>query len=313
MRAIRYSLEEAVTELWRNGRSTLLSVLTIGSALFVTGVFLLISSNLSRLVESWSSAAEMSVYLTDTAGAVERKDIEAALAASPVIEAIEFVGKDEALARIKRDFDDLASVASTLHDNPLPASYDVRISSAAGQGAALDALAATLDALPGVSDVRYDGGLLDRLMMSVAVVRGVVTSFAVILVLTASLTVANVVRLSCHARRDELEIMQLVGAPMAFVQGPFVAEGVLLGGIGSVFALAILWSAFRWASFQYGQMTTGFGLMPFDFLPPPLVVGLLVGGPLVGCLGGLIGVRGTRRRPRVVPAAEGVVSTIETS
>ena len=61
-----------------------------------------------------------------------------------------------------------------------------------------------------------------------------------VLTLAAALTVANVVRLALHARRDELEIMQLVGAPQVYIRGPFVMEGVLQGGLGALAALAAL-------------------------------------------------------------------------
>ena len=64
----------------------------------------------------------------------------------------------------------------------------------------------------------------------IRVVRGVGLLIVTLLAIAAALTVANVVRLAAHARRDEIEIMQLVGAPLAYVRGPFVAEGVLQGG-----------------------------------------------------------------------------------
>ena len=77
-------------------------------------------------------------------------------------------------------------------------------------------------------------------MTGVSVVRGIGLMLGALLTVAAALTVANVVRLTLHARRDEIDIMQLVGAPRIFVRGPFVMEGTLQGGIGAVLALAAL-------------------------------------------------------------------------
>ncbi len=94
--------------------------------------------------------------------------------------------------------------------------------------------------MPGVADVRYDRRWLDRLASLSGFVRYAGFILAGVLVLAAGLTVTNVVRLALYARRDEVEIMELVGAPMAFIRGPFVCEGIIQGGIGAVLALAAL-------------------------------------------------------------------------
>ena len=97
----------------------------------------------------------------------------------------------------------------------------------------------------GVADVRYDRRWLARLLASSTGARVAGAVVAGILMLGAAFTVAAVVRLSLYARRDELDIMQLVGAPFSYIRGPFVVEGLLLGGIGAAVALvaiAILYS-----------------------------------------------------------------------
>ena len=86
--------------------------------------------------------------------------------------------------------------------------------------------------------MRYDRQWLTRVLSAIRVIRGVGLALGAILTIAAALTVANVVRLALYARRDELEIMQLVGAPQAYIRGPFVMEGVLQGGIGALLALA---------------------------------------------------------------------------
>jgi len=111
---------------------------------------------------------------------------------------------------------------------------------------------------------------------------------AAVLTIAAALTVANVVRLALYARRDEIEIMQLVGAPQAYIRGPFVMEGVLQGGAGALVALAALATAFFLLRAQYLiPLATAVNLTSIHFLSAGMCVLVLAGGMAVGCLGGL--------------------------
>ena len=105
--------------------------------------------------------------------------------------------------------------------------------------------------------------------------------------LAAAVTVASVVRLGLHARRDEIEIMQLVGAPTAFIRGPFVAEGVLQGGIGALVALVAVFAGYESAWRVWGaDLSLALDGMAPRFLPASLSAALVAGGMLVGSLGG---------------------------
>jgi cell division transport system permease protein len=113
----------------------------------------------------------------------------------------------------------------------------------------------------------------------------------------SALTVASVVRLAATAREDEIEIMTLVGAPLAYVRGPFIVEGVLQGGVGALFAMALLWLAFAAANARFGAAAAqAVGLGAITFLPWFLSLLIVLGGMLLGCLGGFIVARGVRGR-----------------
>ena len=289
MRALRYSFHEALGSLWRGRRSALLSTSTIALALLVLGGFLIATANLQRLGAEWSSAAEMSVYLEDQITDAQRSAIEAALAPSEIVASREYVSKGTALSRFKETFSDLAGSIETLGTNPLPASYEVRLKAGPSAEAGVDALGAKLRATPGVADVRYDRQWLSRLMSAINVVRGVGLLIGSVLTIAAALTVASVVRLALHARRDEIEIMQLVGAPTAYVRGPFVMEGVIQGGVGALVALAVLAAAFFALRGLYlVPLAAAMNMSSIRFLPAELAVFLVIGGMAVGCLGGLV-------------------------
>lgn len=289
MRALQYALEEAFTSLWRGRQAGLLSTLTIALALFVLGGFLVVTANLERLGAEWSNSAELSIYLKDDITAEERRVLEVALVPSDLVAAHEYVSKSDALARFKQTFGDLAAAVDGAGGNPLPASLEVRLRPGPGVSGGVDSLASQLRQMPGVADVRYDRQWLTRVVSAINVIRGVGLFLGLVLTVAASLTVANVVRLALYARRDELEIMDLVGAPNAYVRGPFIMEGLLQGGIGALAALLALGVAFLAMRARYlVPLASALNLSSIRFLPLELCLVLIIGGMAVGCLGGLV-------------------------
>lgn len=289
MRALRYAFEEAFTSLWRGRQAGLLSTLTIALALFVLGGFLVVTVNLERLGSEWSNAAELSVYLKDDVTASERRGVEAVLAPSDLIATHEYVSKASALARFKQTFGDLAAALDGVSGNPLPASLEVRLRPGPGMSASVDSLAARLRQMAGVADVRYDRQWLTRVLSAIDVIRGIGLMLGSVLAIAAALTVANVVRLALYARRDELDIMNLVGAPQVYVRGPFVMEGVLQGGIGALVALVALGAAFFALRGPYLlPLASALNISSIHFLPVGLCAVLVLGGMAVGCVGGLV-------------------------
>ena len=289
MRAWRYAFEEAFASLWRGRQAGLLSTLTIALALFVLGGFLAVTANLERLGAEWSNAAELSVYLKDDITADQRRSLETLLAPSDLVAAHEYVSKPDALARFKQTFGDLAAAVDGVGSNPLPASLEVRLRPGPGVSSRVDELAGRVQQMAGVADVRYDRQWLTRVLSAINVIRGVGFVLGSVLTIAAALTVANVVRLALYARRDELDIMNLVGAPQAYVRGPFVMEGVLQGGIGAVVALLALAAAFFALRARYlVPLASALNVSSIHFLPVELCLLLVAGGMAVGCLGGLV-------------------------
>jgi cell division transport system permease protein len=296
MRALRYFVIEAAGSLWRRRGAAILAVLTIAAGLFVLGFFLIVNTNVQRIAVRWGAAAELSVFLKDDATDRNLKMIDDLIAGSGLAAERHYVSKADAMTRFRQEFPDLAPATARLERNPFPASFEVRLRpDARAAEAAVDSLAATLGGLPGVADVRYDRRWLSRLSAAMRVVGGVGAVIAALLALASALTVANVVRLAAYARRDEIEIMQLVGAPLTYVRGPFLVEGVVQGGVGALLAIVFLALAFTAIRARYGLLATeALGLPSITFLPAELSVLLVIGGMLLGCLGGFIVARNVR-------------------
>ena len=288
MRALDYAIRQAWASIWRRRGPSASAVVAIALALIVLGAMLLTTWNIERLLAQMASAAEFSVYLRDDATSEQRGAIEELIDGSGVSVGREYISKSDALVRFRQEFTELASLADGFEDNPFPASVEVRIRpESEGDGRAAD-LVRRVAILPGVADVRYDSEWLGRVASGLSTVRGVAFALALIMVTAAAVTVASVVRLGLASRQDELEIMQLVGSPMAFIRGPFVAEGVLQGGAGAVVAIAVLWlglmAARGWWEPELRVLLEGDSLR---FLPFAWSGALVAGGMLVGGIGGL--------------------------
>jgi len=294
MRGLRYFFDEASASLWRGLRTALIATATIAVAFIVLGGFLIVTSNMERVFTRWQDAAEFSVYLSDAATPVQRTAIEQTLRGNGVVAATELVSKEDAMRRFKENFATLADAAADLSGNPLPASIEVRLRTNADPSD-VESLAQKAAKLPGVADVRYDRQWIERLMYALAVVRTGGFALAALLVFAAALTVASVVRLALFARREEIHIMQLVGAPIAYIRGPFVVEGLIQGGVGAIVALTVLWIIFLSVRSRADSWLAG-AVDPtaMVFLSGPTAVAMFAAGMAVGSLGGLIAARDTR-------------------
>jgi len=242
--ALTYSFEEAVVSLRREYRSALVSVLTMTVAFITLGGFLLVTRNIEAVAERWADAAEVSVYLQDEISEASRVALQQELQAQVDVAAVEYVSKEEALRRFQVMFPELRDLAGDAARNPFPASLEVRLPVDARSAGRVQTLATLASSREGVADVQFDQQWLTRVMAVVSGMRLVSLGVGVVLLVGALFTAAAVVRLSLASRRDELDIMALVGAPTAFVRGPFVMEGMLQGGIAGFLALALLGLAY---------------------------------------------------------------------
>ena len=291
MRSLEYAFRQGGASLWRSRGSSAFAVFAIALALIVLGALLLVTWNAEQLLARWSDTAEFSVYLRDDATSDQRGAVETAIDQSGIAAGREYVSKAEALTRFRREFAELSGLTSGFDENPFPASIEVRVRPGGGHDDA-ENLVKRLVGMPGVADARYDRDWLTRVGAGLGTIRAAGLGLALLMAVAAAVTVATVVRLGLRARRQELEIMELVGAPLAFIRGPFVAEGFLQGGIGALLAIASLWVGFlvamTWWGSDLNSLLAGGSV---QFLPIRLCLYLILGGMLVGSAGGLVAAR----------------------
>jgi cell division transport system permease protein len=287
LRALAYFLEEAFTSLWRSRLVNVLSIGTIAVSLFVLGAFLTVASNLNQVVERWTRKVQVTFYLEDALEERIRRSLEDRLRGDPAVEGLQSVTRSQALERFRALFRDLQSLPEDLGENPFPASLEVTLRATHQSPDEVRRLVAAYGEAPGVEEVQYDLLWIQRLATAVRLVRGVGAFLGGILVLAAVFTISNVIRLTVYARQDELDIMRLVGATQAYVRGPFVVEGMVLGGLGGLVSLGLLWIAFRVLA-QDALSASDLMGRSVVFLPRELAVVIVLGGMAVGLAGSIV-------------------------
>lgn len=290
LRILRLFVVEAVASLARGWRLALPALITIASAVAVVGAFLAASATTGRILTAWSEAAELSVFLDARIADAPKAEVERTLRDAPSVATVAYVDRARAASRFAQEFPDLAPLAASLGASPFPASYEARLRAGVGVGET-DALVARLRRLAGVVDVRYDRALIDRAAALLETGRRLAFAIAALLGLSAAVVVASVVRLSYASRRDEVEILLLVGAPLATIRGPFVVEGLVQGTVGAVAGLAVLAAAVAGLRARFGAaLGAALGADRLAFLSWTAVLALIVASALVGALAGWLAV-----------------------
>ena len=280
-----YFLRRAGQAIARGPRLALVSTVTIFVAVFVIGLFAAALRGAERLMARWTGEVRISIYLDPSA------DLEAARAAAGAAApglAVEAVTAPEALRRFREALGPQGSLLEGIAPDVLGPSVEVR---AAGlRLPQARALAARLEATPGAREVDYGEAWLGPLEEWVGRARWAGLLLLAVLGGGAAVLVANTLRLGVFARRDEIEIMKLVGATDTFVQGPFLLEGVLVGAAGGALAAGTLAALARFALPRLAGALQVAAPLRGEVLPAALAAGLVGGGAALGLVASALAV-----------------------
>jgi cell division transport system permease protein len=285
--AFRLSRRAAVN-LWRARLPSLVSVLTIGLALFIGTAFVLGLLTARSLLTSWGAQASMTLYLDPALAEGRTQQIAQELRARGDLE-VQYVPPAAALQRLRADLGELGSALDGLTQNPLPPSLEIRPRQPL-PGAAARVLAAEMGEIEGVRDVEFGREWLEKLDALGRGLRAFGAGALLAVIGAALLVVANTIRLAVYARRDEIEIMKLVGATDGYVRAPFLMEGALQGLLGATIAVGAVFGAQRWLLPRAAQAFEFAAGVSAPHLLPLHGAAILAGGALVGFFGSWIAV-----------------------
>ncbi len=288
VRTFEYFIREAISSLRRNGLMSIASVSTVALSLLILGIFLIMVLNLNHMASALESQVQISVYLQDGQNDRDMREIGTRITKIPGVVQVNFVGKDEALARFKQRLGEQQGLLAVLGDtNPLPNAFEVKVDKPENVKPVAQAVAK----LKGVENARFGQEIVEQLFTLTRMIRLFGLALIVFLALAALFIIANTIRITVFARRKEIGIMKYVGATDAFIRWPFLIEGMILGSVGAVIAVFLLIEAYTVLTEQIYQKLVFLPLIPkYPFLTYVSIL-LVVAGTVIGALGSTISLR----------------------
>ena len=265
---------------------------TMAMTLFVFGGFMLVEINLQRLLKGWGDQIQIMAYLNNGLPAEDVRALIKRIDAMPEVERVRHISQEQAWRDFQTALGSQSGLLDGLPREILPASIEISLKPAQRDVAVVEQLAERLKREHGIATVEYPQEWVERLALAVLAVEWVKWMLGGVLFLATFFIVGSTVKLAVLARKDEVEIMQLVGASEELIQAPFVIEGMIQGLAGAAISIAGLWLAHGLIQNELPSMS-GFWmpLGELQFLDPSSLALLLVIGWLLGAAGSLISLR----------------------
>jgi cell division transport system permease protein len=285
---LSYFTTRAFINIRQNMFVNVVTVGTITLALLIISFFLLVYVNLEGLADTWSNRVQVTVYFDQEPPPQEMASLKARILSLPGTDRVDYVTKNEAMARFRARLKGQESLLDGVTSDVLPASMEITLKRGGRSNEAVEAYVAQLKKIPAVKEVQYGEEWVRRFTTFMNFMRLVGALLGGFLVLAVIFIVSNTIKLTIYSRKEELELLSLVGATRMFIKAPFLIEGILQGVVGALLTLILLVASY------YGFLHNAGNFLSFNpadaglsFLPAECIAGIFFGGMMLGFLGSI--------------------------
>lgn len=292
MRRVFYLLREAWANMRANRTTTIVAILTTAFTLSCVGIFLLLYVNLRSAAGWLQEDIKIMVYLDDKLTREAVVELEGRLKADRMVAATVFISKEQALGEFRAQFPEDSHLLEGLGQNPLPASFVVTLAAQFRSPDAVKRWSERVRMIVGVAKVDYNQEWIDALAGLIRYIELIAIGVGVILSTAAVTIIGNTIRLTLFSRREEVEILRLIGATRWFIRIPYLLEGAVLGACGSALSLLILKGGFE----LFRQQISSAGRLSgvehlITFFPLSVCLALVLIGVGLGFAGSFVSLR----------------------
>lgn len=284
-----YFFSEAFQTIRNNLVTTSVTITTIAISLAVCGLFAGIFINLNNILGSMGSQIQVVAYMKDGLSNDAILNIKRDIAAMPEVDDLEYISKERAFSIFKNDVKGQKGILEGLDASPFPASLDIKVKKAYRNSAGINGLVSKLKVVHGIEDVQYGREWVDKLFAFVGFIEMFALVIGSFILLATIFIVSNTIRLAIYARREEIEIMGLLGATNIFIKTPFLIEGIIEGFLGAIIAVGILYLTNLILVMKTPPLFISAIAMPFSI--SHFFLGFIVVGITLGLLGSSIALR----------------------
>ncbi len=275
-------------------QSSFLCIATVGTltaTLTIIALFALVIINLQALTGRWSEDVQVRAYLEKPVRNAQADQLRKRLGSIDGVDEVEFVSREKAYSRMRQRLEN-ADLLDGLSPEVLPVSFDISLASELRSREGVLELLPRIKAVLPNADLRYGQQWLERFESFVQMIYAAATVLGGFLLFATLFIVSNTIRLTLYARKDELEIMALVGATPFFIKAPFLLEGAAQGALGGGLSLGTVYLLYQ-AFFREGLGSLLFSIGGYEihFLPASHQLAILGAGVLLGLFGSLSSLR----------------------
>lgn len=283
------SLGRALAGARANPLLQLTAVGTIALSLLLVGVVVLTARNVRRLGAGWGADAQMIVYLEDGVAPARAEQLAAALGRLPGVTGVRRVDAHQAWQRLRRSLDTRSQLLAGVEEGFLPASIEVSLKPGVAEVLRAHPAFERLEHAAGVDEVEILGDWAARLRALERLLDRAGWAVLALVACACLYIVGSTIRLGVLARRDEIELWQLIGASNGFVKAPFLVEGALQGALGTAAAAALLYGVYRAAGPRVDALLAGWlASGPLGFFSPAELGVAVAAGALLGLCGSAV-------------------------
>lgn len=261
-----------------------ITIVTIAVSILIVSAFVLFLKNANQVIYDWQKGIRVMAYLQPNTPEPLVAEIKVKIKSMHGIQHVRFISKQEALDLIKKQMNRQSSLFENLKENPLPDAFEIRMIPSSQNQDNIEALATRLESLPQIEEVEYGQKWIGRFTGFFNLFKFVGYTMGGLFFIAAALIVANTNRLVLYSRREEIEIMRLVGATSRFIKAPFYIEGLVQGALGGCFGLAALFIAFVFISSNVEQSLSS-AFFTIQFLSSGAFFGIILCSTFLGWLG----------------------------
>ena len=289
---VLYIIRRALGDIKENGLTQLLSIGTIATSFFLFSSFVLLSINFETFLQTWEKKVQIILYLKDGIDEKRALQLVKEIQQEQGVREVRYISQRDAMESFKRDLAHYGGLLEGLKEEVFPASLEIQLGGSFKTPEHIRAMTAKLGAKKEVEEAQYGGIWLERLSLFLYILRWGAWILGVVPVVIIISVTANTVHLTLLNKREEIEIMKLVGATDTFVKLPFYCEGGLQGLLGAGGSLLLLFALFHLFSQKVSPyLSLYFGQLHVSFLPLTLVAWILGVGVTSGLVGGLLSLR----------------------
>ncbi len=276
--------KKGIREFKTNIFLNFVTIVTIGLSVLIFSAFLLLYINAGSVLKQWIKDIRIMAYLDESVSKEQIKTLRKKIESIPYVRKVKFISKDNALEIFKKQLKNQASLVEGMKENPLPHAFEIYPDISGENWTKTEIIAKTIKAYKHIETVEYGKEWLARFVNIMNLFRLTGYGLGGLLFMATSFFMANTIRLVLYSRRDEIEIMRLVGATDGFIKDPFYIHSLLMGITGGISGLLALFLIFRLISPEAAAYLSGTFVYP-EFLPVRFSAGILAGSVFVGWLG----------------------------